>query len=391
MLAGLLFANHDAEDRPDRLIATLPFAGSTLIEYQARQLIGAGAAQLIVVADRLTPDLLGAMSRIGRRGVSVDAVRSADEAAEKLHPLACVLVLADGLVATDMAVGALAREGGDALLVVPGDKADADYERVGGRLAWAGVARVQPQRVAEVAALPRDYDMQSALVRAAEQAGATHLSSPADLDRQGHGFAFDERTLAQRGRRVVASLFAGRTNWFDRWIVAPVARSLLPVLVARGLSGVVMAALAALLGIAGCAALIWNLPAAGAGMALVGSLVAILGETLAALRGEDRVEPWLRAEGRVIPLVALLVLGWTLGLDGVDDGPLVGGIATVVVAALAERAIATRALWWGSPIAYLLPVVVAALAGAPLFGTAVAGVYAAATLGAAIEDLRTRG
>ena len=73
MLAGLLFAIAEAEDRPGRLAATLPFGGLTLIEYQARSLIAAGAAQLIVVVARMTPELLGALNRIGRRGVAVES------------------------------------------------------------------------------------------------------------------------------------------------------------------------------------------------------------------------------------------------------------------------------------------------------------------------------
>ncbi|MGK3796903.1 hypothetical protein, partial [Enterococcus faecium] len=88
MLAGLLIAMHDADDRPAMLTATLPFGGMTLIEYQARLLVGAGASQLVIVVARLTPELLGAINRIGRRGVAVDTVRTAAEAAERLHPLA---------------------------------------------------------------------------------------------------------------------------------------------------------------------------------------------------------------------------------------------------------------------------------------------------------------
>ena len=93
MLAGLIFATDDADDRPDALAATLPFGGMTLIEYQARLLIAAGASQIIILVSRLTPELLGAVARIGKRGVTVDAVRHASEAAEKLHPLARVLML----------------------------------------------------------------------------------------------------------------------------------------------------------------------------------------------------------------------------------------------------------------------------------------------------------
>ena len=46
MLAGLIFAVQDADDRPGMLAATLPFAGMTVIEYQARLLIAAGALPL---------------------------------------------------------------------------------------------------------------------------------------------------------------------------------------------------------------------------------------------------------------------------------------------------------------------------------------------------------
>ena len=161
MLAGLLFAIHDADDRPDRLAATLPFSGVTLIEYQARLLIAAGVSQIIIVVARMTPELLGAINRIGRRGVSVDTVRSAMEAGEKLHPLAPVLMLGDGLVTTDAIVKAMAVEDGDCLLVVPESDAGPGFERVGGQMAWAGVARLSSSRIAEVAGLPQDYDLRS--------------------------------------------------------------------------------------------------------------------------------------------------------------------------------------------------------------------------------------
>ena len=69
MLAGLLFATADASDRHDTLAATLPISGVTLIEFQARLLIAAGASQIVVVVSRLTPELLGAVNRMSRRGV----------------------------------------------------------------------------------------------------------------------------------------------------------------------------------------------------------------------------------------------------------------------------------------------------------------------------------
>ena len=117
MLAGLLFATEEAADRPDALAATLPFGGATLIEFQARLLIAAGAAQILIVVSRVTPELLGAAARLGKRGVAVDVVRTAAEAAAKVHPLAHVVVLADGLVTTEELLAPFIGEGGDLLLV----------------------------------------------------------------------------------------------------------------------------------------------------------------------------------------------------------------------------------------------------------------------------------
>ena len=146
MLTGLIIATHDAADRPGMLTATLPFGGVTLIEYQARLLIGAGVSQVVIMVARLTPELMGAINRIGRRGTTVDTVRSPAEAFERLHPLSRVLMMADGLSTTPEVVAMMAREGSDALLVVAEEAGDGSYERIGGGLAWAGIARLDPAR-----------------------------------------------------------------------------------------------------------------------------------------------------------------------------------------------------------------------------------------------------
>src|SRR6195952_1133134 len=147
MLAGLIFATEDAEDRPGMLAATLPFGGLTLVEFQARLLIAAGASQIILVVARMTPELLGAINRIGRRGATVDAVRTAAEVAEKLHPLARLLVVADGLVTSSEIVESLAGEGGDALLVIDDREVPEGFERVGALTAWAGLARLDARHI----------------------------------------------------------------------------------------------------------------------------------------------------------------------------------------------------------------------------------------------------
>jgi hypothetical protein len=391
MLAGLIFAVQDADDRPGMLAATLPFAGLTVIEYQARLLIAAGASQIVIVVSRLTPELLGAIARIGRRGVTVDNVRSAGEASARLHPLAHLLVLADGLVTTDAVVASIAREEGDALLVVPESEADAGYELIGGGDAWAGIARLDGLRLANVAAMPRDYDIQSSLLHVAAQAGAMRLVLPEGEQRIGHGIERRGDSLELRSRAVVSSSLATRTGWFDRWIVRPFARIGLPALMRRQLPTTALAGAAGALGLAGWASLWTGHLTVGLISALVALVVAKLAGSFARLRDEAVVAQamtWLTAG---VPAVSALLLGRAVDSETGELTGVVLAIASVVAGALGERAAPSdRPQWCGDPAAYLTVLATVTILGFPTIALGAVAVYAAVTVAAAIELLRKR-
>ncbi|WP_271300567.1 hypothetical protein [Sphingomonas sp. CV7422] len=390
MLAGLLFAMHDADDRPAMLTATLPFGGVTLIEYQARLLIAAGASQIVILVARLTPELLGAISRIGKRGVAVDPVRSAAEAAEKLHPLARVVMLADGLTTTAATLATLTRDGGDALLVMPEEQATMGYERVGSGMVWAGVARLDPRRLAELAVMPRDYDVQSTLVRLASQARAVHLLLPPEAVRGGHGVGHSAQALEARGRIVLAAMISGRSGWFERFVTAPLGRAVIPLIVPRTVSAMVAAAGAGLIGLCGLALVAFDHPGPGLLLALLGTLGVALAEMLADLRDERSHARWIGIVAQAIPAIAVLLHGRAISEARADGAPELLAVGLVLLAALGERALgaAPRRPWWGSPPAYLLLAWLGAFVSAPVAGLGAATLYAAATLTAAIERLR---
>lgn len=390
MLAGLLLALHDADDRPAMLTATLPFGGVTLIEYQARLLIGAGVSQLVIVVARLTPELLGAINRIGRRGIAVDTVRTAAEAAEKLHPLAHVVMLADGLTTTEETVAAFAAQHGDALLVMPEDQAPPGHERIGGGMVWAGIARLEARRVAELAALPRDYDLPSTLVRLAAQAGAVNLLLPAQAARGGHAIGHAGGALEARGRAVLSAMVTGRSGWFDRYVTAPIARALIPLLVPRSVPVAGVAAVGGTLGVAALALLWFSHPVPGLIVALLAALGCALAGVLAELRDEAGMARGLGIAAAVLPGLAVLAYGHDETRLAVDGAPMALAFALVVIAVIGERAIGAsrRPNWWGSAPAYLAVVVAGAIVEAPRAGLTGAMLYAAATLLAAIERLR---
>ncbi len=392
MLAGLLFAINDADDRPDTLVATLPFGGGTLLEFQARLLIAAGISQIAVVVARLTPELIGAINRIARRGIAVDAVRSAAEAVAKLHPLARVVVLADGLVTTGDIVEAMTGEGGDLLLVTTDADAVPGLERVGRDAIWAGIARVQPARLTDVAALPKEYDFQSTLLRVCAQAGGEHLSLPAGRRRGGHGIEHDSTQLRGRNDAVLAAYVSNRIGWVDRWLIAPVARAAMPWLISHAVSGGGLAGGGGALMLVGLALTGWGWTLAGLALVFGASVALAIGEALAWMRDETalaRAQQGMIAGGAAL---AVLLFGYAVGAGGAAPASLIAALALVGLGGLAERAANEhiRRRWWGSAAAYPLLLLPFAAISQPLAGLLAVAGYAGVTLGAAIEALREK-
>lgn len=385
MLAGLIFATQDADDRMGVLAATLPFGGLTLIEFQARLLASAGATQIILVVARMTPELLGAISRIGRRGVSVDAVRTASEAREKLHPLARVLVVADGVVTTGDVVHAIAAAGQDTLLVT--DQGNPHYERVGVNTAWAGLALLDGKRVAEVAAMPRDYDFQSTLLRSAAQAGAVQVR----LDQHmaiGHGIERSAVALGRRGNAMVAALVARPLRWVDRYLVAPLVRVALPLLMTRAVPTTAVLAGAIVIALCGCTTIGLRHSAIGMALACVAVVLAQIAAGLAWVRDEAPLARF--ADGVTPALAAAAVI--LVGYNG--DRPVgpVLALTLVAIATLLERAATPprQQRWWASPAAYPLVLLPLLIVGWPLAALGLAAIYAVATLAVAIEGFREK-
>lgn len=392
MLAGLIFATDDAHDRPDTLAATLPFGGATLIEFQARLLMTAGAGQLIIVVTRLTPELVGAVNRVKRRGIGVDIVRTATEAEAKLHPLARVLVIADGLITTDPIVALLSGEGRDTLLVTRDADALPGLERVGADAIWAGLARVEAQRIADVAAMPKDYDFESTLLRMTAQAGGDHLPLPLGNARSGHGIERDSTRLRAHSDLVVRAFVTNRIPWVDRYVIAPIAGRVLPWLAGRGVSDLVVVGTGVGFALTGLALMAWGFLGIGLLVVVCATGGMAIGSALSWLRDEQAIARFQRGAAVSSAALAPLLLGLSISTaEGTGTGNFVA-LALVGVAGLVERGsnARIRKRWWGSPIAYPLLLAPFVIAGFPLTGLCAVTAYATVSLVAVIEALREK-
>lgn len=387
MLTGLIFATEEAEDQPGVLAATLPFGGTTLIEYQARLLIGVGVAQILVAVARVTPALVGAISRIAKRGAATDIVRSAEEALAKAHPLSTIIALADGLVTTDAVIAGMALEPVDALLVTPNSDATA-VERVDAGHCWAGVATLSVDRLTDAARLPREYDFQSTLLRVATQARARHVPISGKAARSGHGVERDAGTLEARSKDVLASLAEQRSGWIDRFVFTPVTRLVLPLFVRHRVPDLAVAAAGGLLGLGGIASLVvWGVGAASV-LLLIALALLSAGSLLSWLRGEDghasmqeRMVDWFAVSGVVgIGVIQSLI---------VQTGTAVTlALVAVIATVLTRRLPAKGRAWFATPATHVVVLVPFALAEQVTLGLGVAALHAAASLTMGIETFR---
>lgn len=390
MLIGLIFATENADDRPDALAATLPFGGTTLIEYQARLLAAVGVAHVLIAVTRVTPALLGATSRIAAKGVTVDVVRSAGEASAKVHPLAQIIVVADALVTTDAVIEWIASENHEALLVARDGDGSVGIERVDASHSWAGLARVPAARLADVAAMPDDYDFQSTLLRQAAGARAVQLLLPPATGRTRHGVERNAAALLRRSKSVLAALGDRRTAWVDRFVFTPLTGLALPHLVARSVPGwaLVTAGGAATLG--AVALFVAAMPAAGLALAVGGTAILSTGSMLSWLRGEDRLARGQERTIWALAALAILLTGAIATRTSGDWSGLALALVTIAGGAMVERVPAPRRRWWGTPAAYPLLALPGVAAGYPTIGLATVAAYALASLAAAIEAIREK-
>ncbi|QAY79021.1 hypothetical protein [Sphingosinicella sp. BN140058] len=339
-LAALIAAYHEADEAGGGLRATLPLAGRTLLERQARLAVAAGADLIVVAVERVPPDLLAAIDRLRGQGIKVAVARSALEAAEAVHPQDQLLIVADGLIATEIHVERLIGLGGSAILTVPDVRVDDRYERIDAHSRWAGLALLDGETLKRTAAMLGEWDLQSTLLRRSIQAGVRQMSvrgEPAD-----DLLTIAERTedLAELQQRLFEGAGAQRTDWVSRYLLGPLeqaaTRRLMPTSATPGmlgLSAALMTAFAVLSFASG-----WLLT--GMACLLLATPLDGIGERLAALRMQDTVsDSWWATFLPAIAAAALVALAFTLaGTSGWGCIALAGTIIAFSIALRNEAA-----------------------------------------------------
>ena len=390
-LAALISVIRDAEDGSG-LVGTLPVAGRTLIERQARLAAQVGAERVVLLVERLPAGLTGAIDRLRRDGIAIDVARSAGDAADRFHPDERVLVFADGAMAGAEAIGRLVGGQTPALLTLGEAAPPGAFERIDAGARWAGLAIVSGDMLRKTVAMLGDWDLHSTLLRRAVGGSARRIDV---ADGAGLGEPYAAMLVRSRGgaRAATEAAFAvdrEGEGWPARLIYGPLARLLCGLILDRPLESrwLRWAAIGAAAVAVPMLAKGWL--AAALLLLIAGALLDATGRLMAALRlSPASVEDRLAIARAGLMAAGLFAFAWHRMLG--DPTPLVLGVATVAVMfAEARERLALRLLgagarppgWVADVDALVLLFAPFALAQQTLAGLAALGLYAAASFGA---------
>jgi hypothetical protein len=333
-LAALIAAYQTADAPDGALRATLPLAGRTLVERQARLAAAAGANPIVVFVERMPADLLAAIDRMRTEGISVVVARTVDEAAQAIDPSARLLLFADGLVADHSHIARLSAAGGAALLTIPDHMGDERFERIDSHSLWAGLAMIDGQMLRQTASMLGEWDLQSTLLRHAVQGGARQFALRGEASDDRLTIAETPEDLVQAQALIVQSASAARGGWISRFLLRPaeqlLTRLLMPAAITPSWLYFGAAALVALSGILFAGD--WR--AAGMLLLLLATPLDGAAERLAVLRMEPTEPPdWWSYTLPAISSIALIALGYSLaGTHGWGSHILVAAVLAFMLA-----------------------------------------------------------
>jgi hypothetical protein len=312
----------------------LIFAGQTLVEYQARLAHAAGAAQIAILVDDVSPVLTGAVDRLGQDGIHVSLVRDMPSLGRMISLADGILLIGDGHVLPSRDITRLAQGAGSGLLVLPSGPSTGAFERIDAGQAWAGAARAPAPLLLGLLDMLGDWDVVLTLVRRLVQDGADRdLCDMSEVFDGQIGVITDQAT-ADAATQALTRAGQGMDRPdgdLDDWPVGRPAGLLTPLVVRRGIPGTTLRTGAIALSLFGIA-LIW---ADWVTSGLILCLAALIGDRLARqldriLRFAPGTQP-IEYATRAAVLAAILEVGLLHG----GGGALAGAGALLSVGLLA--------------------------------------------------------
>lgn len=341
-LIALVGASETLSDGGLRALVTV--AGETLIERQAARLADVGVTHIAVAVAAVPAELLAVCDRIRSRGLKVTPVRAASDLVPLVEADDQILLVADGLRAGGTHYAAIAKPGSPAILVTGDTVLTQGFERIDATRRWGGLASVSPPMVAELAAMPGEWDMMLTLLRLAVQAGARRLyCEPALFEHGEIAIVADRPTAALIEQSSLQRVEYGGMGLGRSAIMMPLVRLAGPLLVKSPNTARFLPHVTALLWLSVALLAASGLAAAGALTAIFGGLGLAAMRFLSAFRAESAAQDRARAIIRGFALVLLAGLPWLLALG--TDRAIPSFAEAALAPCLAAAILLARALY----------------------------------------------
>ena len=330
MALGALIGAYQ-EDDSGGLRALLPLAGRTLLEYQVRCAMAAGAAPIVVLVERVPQALQDTFERLRLDGLGVFPVSDVHEAVSRFEAGSMILLIGDGIAPPADLVAHLAEDGEPVVVTVRDDEEHQAFERIDAQTRWAGVALVDSRLLGSTAAMLGDWDLQSTLLRRSIQEGA--LRAPA-AQGAGEPLLVDRpEQLEHFQQAMIANSRGVRTDWASRYILPPVEEFATEQLLETSVRPAWLTWAALGLTLAGAVAFAKGWLVAGLGLLVLSTPLDLVAGRLASLRLRPLpARTWSRIALWPCAGLALLALGWWQWGHGQGWGAFITAAAAVAFA-----------------------------------------------------------
>lgn len=330
--AAILSASRTTADLPAGLRASLHFAGQTLVEYQARQAVRAGADRIMILVSVITPAISQAVDRLSADGIAVALVRDMVSMVRDAPRDSDVLLVADGAIVSQAHMDGIGGAEGDALLVTDDSRAAAPFERIDAGQRWAGLARISPALLFGTLDMIGDWDLALTLVRAAVQKGARRLTVPQDDLLEGRVAIVDTQQQADLVAQAVTAAGSGRgaaRGGIDHYLLAPLARMASPPLMRMQVPAFQLRIAAIALGVVALVPIALQWPLTGFVLLLVALLLSEISDRLDELALRSPPSGWIAFCAPAAALIGIVIAAAT---------PMAADLAILLgILAVAER------------------------------------------------------
>lgn len=211
-----------------------------------------------------------------KHDIQADIARTAMDLQQYMSQGDDLIFLGDGVFPDHSIEQKLHGQSDELIYVVSNADNYENFERIDLTHRWLGIAILKTQRLAEIAEIPDDWDIGSALLRTAVQAECKReLVADADMRTDAVPQLLNSEDCTAYAKRQLSAIELPKQNFFDKFVTWPLMRKLMPFLwksqSAKNYSGFASlgaAAVALILGLLGWSAL-------SLGMLLVGSIVLV--------------------------------------------------------------------------------------------------------------------